>query len=126
MVSTPSPSPKTKVGEQGRDADLAEADVFARASPRDKLRIVQAFQNAGRVVAMTGDGINDGPALRAADVAITFGESGTEVARSVGDMILLRDDLGGIVEATALGRATDANIRKSVCAGFWRVAVCKR
>jgi P-type Ca2+ transporter type 2C len=101
-------------GGQGGGGALAEADVFARASPRDKLKIVQAFQDAGRVVAMTGDGINDGPALRAADVGITLGQSATEVARSVGDLILLRDDLTGILEATALGRTTHENIRKSI------------
>src|SRR5581483_3872915 len=66
---------------------VASATIFARVTPSDKLRIVQALQQRGRIVAMTGDGINDGPALRAADVAIGMGPSGTEVARGVADIV---------------------------------------
>jgi Ca2+-transporting ATPase len=90
------------------------AQVFSRVSPAHKLEIVQALQRAGKVVAMTGDGINDGPALRAADVGIAMGATGSEVAREVADVVLTRDELGSLVEAIRQGRAIHDNIRKSV------------
>jgi Ca2+-transporting ATPase len=89
-----------------------KAQVFARVSPVDKLDIVRALQACGHVVAMTGDGINDGPALRTADIGIAMGGEGTDVAREVAGIVLGGDDLEGIVEAVRLGRATYANIRK--------------
>ncbi len=88
--------------------------VFSRVSPAHKLEIVQALQRAGRVVAMTGDGINDGPALRAADVGIAMGTSGSEVAREVADVVLERDDLQSLIAAIRQGRTIHDNIRKSV------------
>jgi Ca2+-transporting ATPase len=88
--------------------------VFARVSPAHKLRIVQALQKSGRVVAMTGDGINDGPALRAADVGVALGEHGAEVARSVADVVLEDDNLHTMVAAVEQGRTIYANIRKSL------------
>ncbi len=91
-----------------------EVDVYSRVSPAHKLRIVQALQAAGRVVAMTGDGINDGPALKAADIGIAMGESGTDVAREVADVVLEKDNLEALILAVRDGRATYSNIRKSV------------
>ncbi len=88
--------------------------VFARVSPAHKLRIVQSLQKAGRVVAMTGDGINDGPALQAADVGVALGERGTEVARSVADVVLEDDNLHTMITAVEQGRTIYANIRKSL------------
>ncbi|CAL1240278.1 cation-translocating P-type ATPase [Candidatus Methylocalor cossyra] len=93
---------------------VADTTVFARVSPAHKLRIVQALQKAGRVVAMTGDGINDGPALKAADVGVALGERGTEVARSVADVVLEDDNLHTMIAAVEQGRTIYANIRKSL------------
>jgi Ca2+-transporting ATPase len=88
--------------------------VFARVSPAHKLRIVQAFQDAGRVVAMTGDGINDGPALKAADIGVAMGASGTNVARDVSDVVLEDDNLHTMAIAVSQGRTIYNNIRKMI------------
>jgi Ca2+-transporting ATPase len=92
----------------------ATSDVFARVTPGDKLRIVETLQDAGHVVAVTGDGINDTPALRRADVGVAMGASGTEAAREAADIVLTDDDFSTIVRAIREGRRIDTNVRKFV------------
>lgn len=92
--------------------DRPEGAVVARVTPADKLRIARALRGGGHVVAMTGDGVNDAPALRESDVGVAMGRSGSDVAREAADLVLLDDHFGTITAAIELGRATFANIRR--------------
>jgi Ca2+-transporting ATPase len=96
-------------------ASLSEqTNIFSRVSPAHKLQIVEAYQRSGKVVAMTGDGINDGPALKKADIGIAMGRTGTDVAREIADVVLEDDDLETMIVAVRHGRTIYLNVRKAV------------
>jgi len=113
-----------KLSDKDFEKILPEVQIYARVEPRHKMRIIEAWQERGEVVAMTGDGINDAPALKQADIGVALG-SGTEVAKETSDLILLNDSFSIIVAAVEEGRAIVDNIRKVItylfCSAFTEV-----
>lgn len=103
-----------EISQKELEKNIMNYSVFARVTPEHKVRIVKAFQSTGAVVAMTGDGVNDAPALKNADIGIAMGKNGTDVAKNASDMILTDDNFVTIVEAVKQGRNIFENIKKAV------------
>ena len=101
------------ISDEQLDRELEKISVYARVSPQNKIRIVKAWQKKNKITAMTGDGVNDAPALKNADIGIAMG-SGTEVSKDASSMILVDDNFASIVDAVEVGRTVFANIKKSI------------
>jgi P-type Ca2+ transporter type 2C len=97
---------------------MEKTSIFCRVAPEQKLQIVNAWKSLGKVVAMTGDGVNDAPALKSADIGISMGKRGTDVAREASDIVLVEDDFSSIVKSIRLGRRIYANLKNAMTYAF--------